>query len=72
MSNTQSYNQALGPHRPLPGVLAAMLDAVPKHMEVEAISINGQTGRIIIECYDELQKMHFEFQTPETSDPKKD
>jgi hypothetical protein len=66
MSDTQSYNQALGPHRPLPRVLASMLDSIPKHMEIEAISINGQTGTIIVECYHELAKFNFEFQTPET------
>jgi len=66
VSDTQSYNQALGPHRPLPGILAAMLDAVPKQCEVEAISINGQTGRIIIEVYHDGAKMNYEFQTPET------
>jgi hypothetical protein len=50
----------------LPGILAAMLDAVPKQCEVEAISINGQTGRIIIEVYHDGAKMNYEFQTPET------
>lgn len=45
-----------------------MLDAIPKQMEIEAISINGQTGRIIVECYHDLEKHNFEFQTPETKE----
>lgn len=70
MSDIQAYNQALGPHRPLPAILAAMLDSIPKHMEVEAISINGQTGRIIVGCYHELAQFNYEFQTPETKEDK--
>jgi hypothetical protein len=61
-TDIQRYAQAEGPHRPTPGVLAVMLDTLPRSIEVRAISINGQTGEIIIETYHEGAGEKFPFQ----------
>lgn len=60
-TKNQELYQAPGPHRPKAGVLASMLDAIPRHLQVEAISINGQTGKIVIETYHEGLEQQHEF-----------
>lgn len=60
MSNLE-INQADGPHRPLPKILAAMLDSVPSHCEVRSVAINGQTGKITIELLHEGLEMTYDF-----------
>lgn len=50
MSSTQSHNQAAGPQRPRRRILSKILEQIPGHIEVEAISINGQTDRVCVEA----------------------
>lgn len=57
----QNYQQAEGPWRPKASVLAAMLDSIPNHIEIRAISVNGQTGIISIETYHEGLDQVIEF-----------
>ncbi len=64
MTKIQEYTQADGPHRPRAEILATMLDSVPSHLEVRAISINGQTGDVVIELYHDGMDIHHEFNTP--------
>lgn len=46
----QDYAQAPGPHAPGVGNLAVMLiKSLPLSAQVEAISINGQTGVLTVE-----------------------
>lgn len=49
----QNYNQTEGPHRPTAEWLRNMMQLIPNHHEIRAISINGQTGRIVVETYHE-------------------
>ena len=56
----QDLQQTEGPHRPTVEKLIEYLKTIPKHIEVRAVAINGQTGWIVIEatheqfehCYD--------------------
>ena len=61
-TETQEVQQCHGPCRPKAGVLASMLDTIPSHMGVSAVSINGQTGKIVIETYYEGLEQQHEFQ----------
>lgn len=55
------FMQADGPHRPVPKVLAAMIDSLPRHMEIRAVAINGQTGDIVVELLHEGMEVRYEF-----------
>lgn len=58
-SKLQNEQQALGPFRPSAAALAAMIDSIPRHLEVEAVAINGQTGLVLVETYHEgLIELH--------------
>lgn len=58
MTKIQEYSQAEGPFRPVPGVLTRILKRIPSHVEIRAISINGQTGDITVETYHDLMDQH--------------
>ncbi len=65
MTKTQELNQCHGPHRPSPRYLAVLLDSIPKHHEIIAVSINGQANRIIIETWHEGFEQVHEFEAHE-------
>lgn len=61
MTKTQELKQCDGPHRPSPRYLAAVLDAIPAHHEVRAVSIKGQGGGIFVETIHEGMDQVWEF-----------
>lgn len=58
MTSTQEIEQAEGPHRPTAEKLGLMLlRLIPSHFEVRAISINGQTGTILVDVrHEDMEK----------------
>lgn len=68
MTKLQEINQCDGPHRPTVRQLQFILAKIPSHVEVRAISINGQARVTIVETYHEgLDQVHT-FNTPEFYD----
>lgn len=63
MTKTQESQQCHGPHRPTKDKILQCLNKMPHHLEVSAISINGQTGTVIIEFYHEGLEDKYEFDT---------
>ena len=55
----QQQQQTEGPHRPFPHALSLLLESIPSHHEIRAISINAQAGVVVIEAYhEELDVVH--------------
>lgn len=65
MTDIQQHQQCDGPHRPTSLTLRLMLGKIPAHIEIQAISVNGQSGFVTIETYHEGLMQAQEFNTPE-------
>lgn len=70
-SDLQNAYQADGPSRPRRRILSKMLESIPGHVEIVAISINGQTGRVYVETYHEglENTVEFDVHAHEKDDP---
>lgn len=53
MNELHETEQANGPLRPTCERLKELLDLVPKHHEIMAIAINGQTGKVVVQTWHE-------------------
>lgn len=49
MTEIQQRTQCDGPRRPTAKRLALVLSRLPDHHEIRAVSVNGQSGEIVIE-----------------------
>jgi hypothetical protein len=65
VTTIQEAQQAEGPHRPTVRQLQHILADIPGHLEVRAISINGQACVTIVETYHEGLMQSHEFNTHE-------
>lgn len=53
MTKIQEISQCDGPWCPTIGQLSDILSTLPKRVEIRAISVNGQSGKIVVEsCYE--------------------
>lgn len=68
MTTVQEIHQTDGPHRPTVRQLQLMLGKIPGHVEIRAISINGQIGQTLIETtHDGMERLE-RFRNPEYYD----
>lgn len=63
----REVQQALGPHRPRTRVLAVMLDTIPANYEIEEIVVNGQTGKVLVICWDGKGTTYRQFNSRQNS-----
>jgi hypothetical protein len=63
MTKIQEITQCDGPHGPKVEKLQKILSYLPSHVEVRAISINGQAGEINIEVHHEGLDLVYKFPT---------
>lgn len=51
MTEHQQLQQCDGPLRPTVKKLVELLRRLPSHAEIRAVTVNGQTGKVLIETY---------------------
>lgn len=71
MTEIQQRTQCDGPWRPTAERLSFILSTLPKHIEIRAVSINGQGGAVVIETYHEGLELVHEFDLPRMEDASK-
>jgi len=64
MTEIQQRTQCDGPWRPTAELLSVILSTLPKHIEIRAVSINGQGGAVVIEANHEGLDLVHEFDLP--------
>jgi hypothetical protein len=70
MTPQQQSQQSDGPNRPTVRQLQLMLARIPAHVEIRAVSINGQASVTVVESYHEgLEQVHV-FKTNDYYDVK--
>jgi hypothetical protein len=61
MTPIQQSTQCDGPWRPTAERMSFILSTLPRHLEVRAISIKGQGGKVVVETYHEGLDLIHEF-----------
>lgn len=68
MTDIQQHQQCDGPHRPTVRQFQFILTKIPHHLEIRAISINGQGNQITVEVYHEGITQEHKFETSDFYD----